>query len=152
VTNSITGAGGESLRVEPAQSTDRAAVVELWTACGLVVPHNPPDADFGMALNKPNSEILVGKLAGGIVGSVMVGHDGHRGWVYYVAVDPAHQRQGFGERLISESERWLRGKGIRKMQLMVRDSNLGVLDFYRRIGYEAAPVVVMQRWLDDDAE
>lgn len=135
---------------EPATPTDREAVVALWRACGLVVPHNPPEADYDFALGKPGSDVLVIRDRNAIIGSAMVGHDGHRGWVYYLAVDPAHQRQGLGAALVAGAEVWLRERGVRKIQLMVRDTNQGAIEFYRRIGYEPAPVTVMQRWLDDD--
>jgi hypothetical protein len=120
----------------------------LWRACGLVVPHNPPDADFERALGQPGSDILVMRDGDDIAGTVMVGHDGHRGWVYYLAVEPGRQRQGLGAALIRAAEAWLRERQIRKIQLMVRETNRGVVAFYERIGYEPAPVVVMQRWLD----
>lgn len=141
----------QRLPTEPAAESDREEVVALWRTCGLVVPHNPPNDDFDFALGQPGSDVLVARLAGRIVGAVMVGHDGHRGWVYYLAVDPQHQRQGIGARLISAAEIWLRDRGVRKIQLMVRPSNQGVLEFYQRIGYEPSPVVVMQRWLTDPA-
>lgn len=133
--------------IQPATSTDRAEVIALWRACGLVVPHNPPEGDFDFAFGKDNSDILVIRHEHRITGSVMVGHDGHRGWIYYLAVDPGLRHQGLGATLAAAAEDWLHARGVRKLQLMVRDSNTGVLDFYRRIGYEAAPVTVMRRWL-----
>ena len=136
--------------VESATATDRENVVALWRTCGLVVPHNPPDADFDFARGHSGSEVLVVRDGAGIIGSVMVGHDGHRGWVYYLAVDPTWQRQGLGAALVSGAETWLRERGVRKIQLMVRDTNQSVLDFYIHIGYAHAPVTVMQRWLDED--
>ena len=132
----------------PALRSDRAKVIALWQSCGLVVPHNPPGADFDLALGKPNWDILTIRECERVVGSVMVGHDGHRGWVYYLAFHPERQRQGLGAVLVAAAEDRLRQRGIRKIQLMVRDSNQGVLDFYLRVGYEPSPVVVMQRWLE----
>jgi ribosomal protein S18 acetylase RimI-like enzyme len=140
----------DAFRIEPARTEDAAAVIALWERCGLVVAHNPPLQDFQFALGKANSDVLAGRLDGEIVASVMVGHDGHRGWIYYLAVDPAHQRHGFGELLVRAAESWLRERQVRKLQLMVRDSNQGVLEFYRGIGYERSPVTVMQHWLDQD--
>lgn len=134
----------------PALRSDRAEVIALWRSCGLVVPHNPPEHDFDFALGRDNSDVLVARLADRIGGAVMVGHDGHRGWVYYIAVDPAHRREGFGADQVSTAETWLRDRGVRNIQLMVRNSNQGVLEFYRRIGYEPSPAVVTQRWLNVD--
>lgn len=139
---------GEVVIVEPATTGDRETVIALWRACGLVVPHNPPVADFERALGQPGSDILVAKIGDAIVGTVMVGHDGRRGCLYYLAVDPDRQRQGTGARLVAAAEDWLRERDIRKAQLMVRETNLGVVAFYERIGYDRAPVVLMQHWLD----
>jgi len=138
---------GTHPEIHPATPSDRAEVVALWRACGLVVPHNPPEADFDFALGKESSDILVACHGDAIIGTVMVGHDGHRGWMYYLAADPGRRHQGIGAALVTAAENWLRRRGVRKIQLMVRDTNQGVLDFYRRIGYDASPVTVMQRWL-----
>jgi ribosomal protein S18 acetylase RimI-like enzyme len=136
--------------VESARAEDRPVVTALWEACRLVKSYNPPNADFDRALGKPGSDVLVLRVCGEIVGSAMVGHDGHRGWMYYLAVHPDHQHQGHGERLVRASEKWMRERGMRKLQLMVHETNQGVLGFYERIGYERSPVTVMQRWLDQD--
>ncbi len=77
----------------------------------------------------------------------MVGHDGHRGWVYYVAVDPEIQGEGIGRLVMEAAEAWLRERGIRKIQLMVRDSNAVAQGFYRAIGYESSSVAVLAKWL-----
>jgi ribosomal protein S18 acetylase RimI-like enzyme len=140
----------KALTIVPARFEDRDSVVELWNACGLVVPHNPPVADFDFASGKENSDILAGWMDDRIVATAMVGHDGHRGWLYYLAVDSAFRRSGLGEQIVRAAEAWLRERGVRKMQLMVRESNSSVVDFYNRIGYERSPVVVMQRWLDKE--
>jgi ribosomal protein S18 acetylase RimI-like enzyme len=132
----------------PASAGDRDDVIDLWTRCGLTVPHNPPAGDFELALGKPGSDILVTRQDNRIIGTVMVGHDGHRGWIYYLAVDPGYRHQGLGERLVRAAESWIQDRGVRKIQLMVRSSNRGVLDFYRAIGYDQSDVTVMQRWLD----
>ncbi len=137
----------EHVRIVPAAPDDRDAVVDLWRRCGLVVPYNPPDADFDFALGRPGSDILVCREGGAIIGSVMVGHDGHRGWIYYLAVDPEHQHHGYGRHLVSASEEWLTERDVRKVQLMVRETNQQVIGFYKAIGYEQSPVTVMQRWL-----
>ena len=77
----------------------------------------------------------------------MVGHDGHRGWVYYLAVAESHRGTGLGRRLMLAAEDWLRDRGVVKLQLMVRSANAGVLDFYDRLGYEDADVQVRAKWL-----
>jgi ribosomal protein S18 acetylase RimI-like enzyme len=77
----------------------------------------------------------------------MVGHDGHRGWVYYVAVDPAQQGSGLGARLMAEAESWLKARGVPKLQLMVRESNATARGFYEKLEYGVEPVVTMSKWL-----
>jgi ribosomal protein S18 acetylase RimI-like enzyme len=138
----------DSIVIVPASPGDKPAVVALWRQCGLVVPHNPPEADFDFAIGKVGSDILVAREAGSIVGSVLVGHDGHRGWIYYLAVQPERQQHGLGRLLVDSAEAWLRDRGVRKLQLMVRESNQQVIGFYEAIGYERSPVTVMQRWLN----
>lgn len=79
--------------------------------------------------------------------TAMVGHDGHRGWVYYVAVRPAAQGGGVGKALMQECEEWLRSRGVPKLQLMVRRTNPAALGFYERLGYSDADTVVLGRFL-----
>lgn len=138
------------LRIEPIRATDPAIVAGLWGRCGLVVPHNPPLADLAFAAGREGSDVLLGFIGEELVASVMVGHDGHRGWLYYLAVTPDRQREGHGQKMVQAAEAWLRARGVRKAQLMVRASNTGVIDFYERIGYDRSPVAVMHRWLVDD--
>ena len=83
-------------------------------------------------------------------GSVMVGDDGHRGWVYYLSVQPHLQKSGLGQKLMTAAENWLRARGCRKIELMVRTSNAAVTSFYEAIGYGQEPVTVLSRWLIDD--
>jgi ribosomal protein S18 acetylase RimI-like enzyme len=136
------------IEIRPATAGDEAAVVRLWREAGLVVPYNDPSHDFMFAVSGDSSDVLVGvDRAQAIVGAVMVGHDGHRGWLYYVASDPAHRGLGIGRRMIAAAEGWLKDRGIRKVQLMVRESNAGVVNFYERLGYDVTPRVVMAKWI-----
>lgn len=77
----------------------------------------------------------------------MIGHDGHRGWFYYVAAHPGHRQEGVGRLIVTAGESWLAGRGIAKAQLMVRDTNRQVVEFYERLGFEVAPRVVMSKWI-----
>ena len=134
--------------IRPYRDTDESAVIALWQECGLTRPWNPPAADIALLRGSGHGEILVAQGEGGVVGSVMVGHDGHRGWVYYLAVGASHRRRGLGNRLMRAAEAWLRQRGIRKVELMIRDTNTAVTAFYARLGYGEEPVRVMSRWLD----
>jgi ribosomal protein S18 acetylase RimI-like enzyme len=92
--------------------------------------------------------VLVGRDNCGIVASVLVGHDGHRGWVYYLAVDPDHRHKGYGRVIMGAAEDWLRTRGITKLQLMVRADNSQVQAFYQSLGYLEQERIVFARWLD----
>ncbi|KAA0681369.1 GNAT family acetyltransferase [Roseomonas genomospecies 6] len=140
-----------ALSIRSYEAADRDDVVALWTACNLVVPWNDPVADIALAVSKPNATILIGSEEGRTVASVMVGHDGHRGWFYYLAVDPARRGCGYGRALVAAAEGWLREAGMPKAQLMVRATNHAVVAFYERLGYATGPVTVMQKWLKTDS-
>jgi ribosomal protein S18 acetylase RimI-like enzyme len=92
--------------------------------------------------------VLVARQDGRVVATVMVGHDGHRGWLYYVAVAPALQGQGIGAQIVAAGEEWLKARGVVKVQLLVRETNTRVVAFYEKLGFEIAPRVVMSKWLD----
>ena len=136
-----------SLNIRNAGPEDETAVVALWRVCGLVASYNDPVADFRFALNGACSDILLGEVSGRIAGSVMVGHDGHRGWLYYVASDPAVRGSGVGKQMVQAAEDWLRARGVVKAQLLVRETNTQVVSFYEHLGFETAPRVVMSKWL-----
>lgn len=129
---------------------DAAKLVALWTICGLTRPWNDPHADIALALATSSSTVLVDRRAEWIVGSVMVGFDGHRGWIYYLAVSPDARRGGIGRALMRAAEAWLRDRGAPKLQLMVRGGNADALNFYERIGLALQDVVVLGRFLKDD--
>ncbi len=144
-------AASPHLTIRTATSEDESPVTALWRACNLVASYNDPSRDFRFARAKEGSDILVG-LNGeqAIVGSVMVGHDGHRGWIYYVASDPMHRDQGIGRSMVEAAEQWLKSKGVAKVMLLVRETNTHVVDFYKHLGFDAIPRVIMQKWLEDD--
>ncbi|WP_371999004.1 GNAT family acetyltransferase (plasmid) [Tistrella mobilis] len=135
------------LTVGPVLDAELPALVALWQACNLVMPYNDPLDDIAFARGRSHSEVLVGRLDGRPVASVMAGHDGHRGWLYYVAVDPACRHQGLGADIVTAGEDWLRRHGVRKVLLMIRETNTAVKAFYEKVGYNAVPRVVMERWL-----
>ncbi len=137
-----------ALAIAPIGDADIAAVVALWQRCGLTRPWNDPAADIALARKGANAAVLVGRDGGAIVATAMVGHDGHRGWVYYVATDPAHRGKGHGRAIMQAAEDWLRQTGIAKLQLMVRRENAAAGAFYQSIGYAESQTIVFARWLD----
>ena len=137
-----------TLAISPITDHDVAQVVALWQRCGLTRPWNDPAADIALARRSANSTILVGRADDRIVASALVGHDGHRGWVYYVAVDPDQQGKDFGRAIMAAAEDWLRAQGLEKIMLMVRADNSKVRAFYDRLGYETQERVIYAKWLD----
>jgi hypothetical protein len=136
------------LAITAIEDADVTSVVTLWERCGLTRPWNDPVADIALARKGPNSTILLGREDEKVVASAMVGHDGHRGWVYYVATDPDRRGKGLGRAIMNAAEDWLRQAGIAKLQLLVRQDNAKASAFYETIGYDEAAVTVFAKWLD----
>jgi ribosomal protein S18 acetylase RimI-like enzyme len=130
--------------------SDQDSVIRIWEDCGLTRPWNDPRKDIARKLSEQPELFLVGVCGGAIVGTAMAGFDGHRGWIYYVAVAPAHQGRGYGRRLMQEAERLLQQRGCPKLNLQVRASNIGALDFYRKLGYLQDDVICLGRRLIED--
>ena len=138
--------------VRPYQPSDRDALVRLWAVCDLVRPWNDPNRDIDRKLAWDPENFLVIDHDGRLVGSVMVGYEGHRGWVNYLAVDPEHQHQGLGRLLMEKAEELLRELGCAKLNLQVRSSNEGAIGFYRTLGYRVDESVSMgKRFVVDEA-
>ncbi len=137
-----------TMQIGLAGLADQGAVTALWARCGLTRPWNDPDADFALALRGATSTVLVARRGDAVISSVMVGFDGHRGWIYYLAVDPEAQRQGLGRAMMAAAEAWLRERGAPKLQLMVRKGNDPALKFYARLGLELQAVVTLGKRLD----
>ena len=135
------------MMIRSARADDEVAIVALWHACGLTAPHNDPAADFCFAQGKQASDVLIAEDRD-IIGALIVGHDGHRGWLYYVAVVPARQGQGVGRALVGAAERWLDERGAPKVYLMIRETNDAVAAFYKRLRYDLMPRINMQKWLE----
>lgn len=127
-------------------AADRRAVIAIWTICDLTRPWNDPVADFQRAFDDDASTIIIAEQENHIVGTVMTGFDGHRGWLYYLGVAPDQRGRGTARRLIDESCDWLRLRGCPKVELMLRARNPAE-DFYEHLGWERQDVQVFARWL-----
>ena len=133
------------------EDRDIEAVVQLWHDCGLTRPYNDPYKDISLCRSSGHGEILVLEEAGAIVATAMVGHDGHRGWVYYLAVSQDRQSGGVGRMIMTSVEVWLAERGVAKLMLMIRTDNLAVRDFYLRLGYEIEERAILSKWLEEPA-
>ncbi|QYF74183.1 GNAT family acetyltransferase [Cryobacterium sp. PAMC25264] len=151
------------MQIAAITTADFESVIALWESTGLTRPWNPPAADLERALGtesatvlgvfadaeNANTDITAPERQGNtLLGTVMVGHDGHRGWIYYLAVAPSEQGTGLGRMLMGAAEAWLVDHGAVKVQLMVRQTNVAVTGFYDRLGYADADVRVLAKRLD----
>ena len=139
-----------SMQIRPYRPADEQAVVDLWRECGLTRPWNDPHKDIARKLTEQPELFLIGTLGNEVVASVMVGFDGHRGWVYYLAVAERHRKHSHGRALMQEAERLLIERGCPKLNLQVRTSNTGVIEFYRRLGYSLYETVSLGKRLIPD--
>ncbi len=141
-----------NLQIRSFEPTDETAVIQLWNDAGLTVPWNDPRQDIQRKLSVQGDLFLVGCIEDRIVASVMAGYDGHRGWIYYLAVQPDLQRGGIGRQMMEEAESRLKSLGCPKIDLMVRSTNAKVIDFYKSIGYKIDDVIIMGKRLEPDDE
>jgi ribosomal protein S18 acetylase RimI-like enzyme len=139
---------GDALTITDLREDQVDAAIALWEAAGLTRPWNDPRADARLALAGPTSTILAGHLDGRLVATAMVGADGHRGWVYYLAVAADERNSGYGVAMMRAAEQWIVARGMPKLQLMVRAENAGVIAFYHAIGYRIEDTVVLSRRFD----
>jgi ribosomal protein S18 acetylase RimI-like enzyme len=136
--------------VRPYKEADEARVIELWTFAGLLRPWNDPKRDIERKLQVQRELFLVAELDGSLVGVVMAGYEGHRGWVSYLAVDIGQRRRGIATALMRDAERRLRAAGCPKINLQVRLENAAVQAFYTAIGYGVDEVLSMGKRLEND--
>jgi ribosomal protein S18 acetylase RimI-like enzyme len=147
----VTSTRASSYQIRPFRDADGDAVVALWEACDLVRPWNDPRKDIERKLRVRPDMFLVA-TADELIGTVMVGYEGHRGWINYLAVDGAWRRRGIGRGLMAEAERLLAAAGCPKVNLQVRAENAEVIAFYRAIGYTVDDVVSLGKRLVDERE
>jgi len=133
--------------IEPLPPSKIDAAVELWQAAGLTRPWNDPLEDLRRALAAGDATVLAGIGDDGLIATAMVGHDGHRGWVYYLAVREDARRCGHGAAMMRACETWLSRRGVPKLNVMVRGDNAVTRAFYGALGYGADDVVVLSRRL-----
>lgn len=123
-----------TLLIRPFEPADTEPVVALWERVGLTRPWNDPRKDIERKLAVQPELFLVAVVQTTVVGTVMAGYDGHRGWLYYLA--SARPGEGIGRALVAEAERLLVARGCPKVQLMVRPDNTAARGFYDALGYE----------------
>ena len=140
----------DGITIDLYQASDQDAIVELWQQCGLVVPWNNPLTDIARKMADSPELFFTGKINGKLVASCMAGYDGHRGWIYFLAVAISEQRKGFAAQLVAHVEAQLIELGCPKLELMVRDRNREMIAFYEAIGFNLDPVRVLSKRLQQD--
>lgn len=145
-----TDLSGATARIRPFEPADTEAVIALWHTCGLTRPWNDPHRDIQRKLSTQPQMFLVVADAAEVLGTAMIGWDGHRGWVSYLAVEPDRRGLGYARLLMAEAERLLIEAGCPKLMLMVRSDNRAVIDLYERLGYALETTVVMGKRLIPD--
>ena len=138
------------MHIRPFRDSDETAVIALWEAAGLTRSWNDPRKDIERKRAVQREWFLVGTTDDAVMASIMIGYDGHRGWINYLAVDPAHRKKGHARALMREAERLLLAAGCPKINLQVRTSNASVIAFYEAIGYAQDEVVSFGRRLIAD--
>ena len=137
-----------SFEIVTYRSEFQSAVVDLWSKCNLIVPQNDPVVDIRKKIDYQPELFFVALLDGRVVGSVMAGYEGHRGWLNYLAVLPEYQRRGYGRKLVEKAVAELKKLGCLKVNLEVRKSNSSVIDFYLHLGFKDNEVVGLGKRLE----
>jgi ribosomal protein S18 acetylase RimI-like enzyme len=136
--------------IRPFQASDQAAVIALWQECDLTRAWNDPHKDIARKLTVQPELFVVGIHDNQLIASAMFGFEGHRGWVNYLAVRPAHQRKGHARTLMQWGEEALKAQGCPKLNLQVRSSNAAVIALYQRLGYAIDEVTSLGKRLIPD--
>jgi ribosomal protein S18 acetylase RimI-like enzyme len=139
---------GLKWEIRPYRIEDESGVISLWDRCELTRPWNDPKKDIERKIHVSPDLFLVASTGLGIVGTIMIGYDGHRGSINYLAVDLKYRRNGLGSELVSRAERLLSDLDCPKINIQIRTENSVVVAFYRSIGYEAYNVIDMAKRLD----
>lgn len=140
------------MKIRPFAEIDRQAVIELWRRCGLVVPWNDPDADIDRKLQVDPDLFVVGLNGNDLLASAMGGYDGHRGSIFYLAVDPEHQGRGYGREIVDYLAELLKQRGCPKLNILVRSSNERVVEFYRQLGFNVEEILCIGKRLIEDGQ
>ena len=134
-----------SLDFRVCRDEDRDAVIALWNACDLMKPHHDARRELVFLREATDAELFLGFAEGRLAGSIMVGHDGHRAWMYRVAVDPKNRGADIGRGLVAQAEAWAVARHLPKLMLLIREDNDKVAAFYERLGYRTEERRVMSK-------
>jgi ribosomal protein S18 acetylase RimI-like enzyme len=139
------------VRIRPFQPDDTTDVIDLWRQCELVIRLNNPERDIQLKVSHDAQNLLVATIDDQLIGTVMAGYEGHRGWINYLAVAPLHRYQGIGRRLMNAAEEKLRAQGCPKINLQIRVHNQEAINFYKAIGFNVDAVIGMGKRLEENS-
>jgi ribosomal protein S18 acetylase RimI-like enzyme len=145
--SAVSASSAAAVEIGELSAAEIEAAVALWQECGLIRSWNDPRADIRLALAGPSSTVIAARADARLAATVMVGWDGHRGWIYYLAVARDLRRLGIGARMVKAAEDWLAARDAPKLNLLVRAENDAVLGFYESLGYRRSDTVLLQRVL-----
>ncbi len=129
----------------------RQQVVALWLdVLGYAATHNSPDLAIDKKIATDDGLFFVAVSQQTVVGTIMAGYDGHRGWIYSMAVLPAHRSKGIGSALLAFAERKLSDLGCVKINLQIMEGNEGAQSFYQAYGYSAEKRISMGKRLNEN--
>jgi ribosomal protein S18 acetylase RimI-like enzyme len=138
----------DAVLIRPYEPGDEAGVLALWReALFDAAPHNDPALSLRKKIAAEDGLLLVAVVDGAVAGTVMGGWDGHRGWIYSVAVGSRHRRRGIGTALLRRMEAVLAERGCLKLNLQVRAANAAVTAFYRSLGFAVEDLISMGKRL-----
>jgi len=125
----------EKLIIRVYDQKDEIEVIKLWKICNIIVPQNDPKLEINSKLNFQPDLFFVGLYKKKLIATIMIGYEGHRGWINYLVVHPDFQRRGFGTKLMDYATKTLSKMGCRKINIQVRKSNIPVIQFYKKLGF-----------------
>jgi ribosomal protein S18 acetylase RimI-like enzyme len=141
----------KSMKISEFTDDQSDQVIALWGKCDLTRSWNNPEKDIVRKNVDQNGKFLIGQIDGVLMASIMIGYDGHRGSINFLAVDPDYAGAGYGKILMAEAERFLLSVGCPKINLCVRTDNAKVVKFYQQLGFGIEPVHLLgKRLIKDD--
>ncbi len=137
------------IKIRTFKKSDTKGIIKLWKACFnyYTSPHNKPETSLKIKLKHKDGLLFVAVDGSEVIGSVLSGFDGHRGWIYSMAVTPGQRTQGLGSRLLKHAEKELKKRGAPKINLQVMPDNKAVVEFYEKNGYKVEPRISMGKRL-----
>jgi len=136
------------MRIRPYSVDDESAVISLWERCGLIRSWNDPRKDIARKIALDPDLFLIAIEDESLIGTIMIGYEGHRGWINYLAIDPDHGRKGYARQLMVAAENLLAERGCPKINLQVRTDNRDAVDFYKALGYQIDDVINLGKRLN----